>query len=218
MNVVYFLRDIYRFCSREISLIEFQRKWRILNKNNYTNAGCIFPIDKVSVGLYSYGTLNVISYYNNDEKLVIGKYCSIAGGTTFLLSGEHNYSYISTFPFSRIVLNNEPESICKGPIILEDDVWIGYGVTILSGVTIGKGTIIGAGSIVRNNIAPYSIYVGDRVIKRRFNDEIIRELEQFDYPDISPEELSSNLALFQKEITEDNVEEIINQIRRMKTN
>lgn len=216
MNIIYCLRDIYRFCSREVKLIEFQRKWRQLNINNYTNAGCIFPIDKVSVGLYTYGTLNVISYYNNDEKLVIGKYCSIAGGTTFILSGEHNYSRLSSFPFSRVVLNGEPESICKGPIILEDDVWIGYGSTILSGVTIGKGTIIGAGSIVRKDIAPYSIYVGDRVVKRRFKESIIRELEQFDFPDFSPDEVSSNMTLFQQSLTENNVGSIIRKIRKMK--
>jgi chloramphenicol O-acetyltransferase type B len=53
---------------------------------------------------------------------------------------------------------------------IEDDVWIGYGCTILSGITIGTGSIIAAGSIVTKNVKPYSIYAGvpARKIKDRF--------------------------------------------------
>ncbi|STR45482.1 hypothetical protein [Iodobacter fluviatilis] len=55
----------------------------------------------------------------------------------------------------------------KGPIIIEDDVWICEGVVILPNVVIGKGSIIGANAVVTGNIPPYSIAVGSpaRVIK-----------------------------------------------------
>jgi len=44
----------------------------------------------------------------------------------------------------------------EGPVVIEDDCWIGTGVTILDGVTVGKGSIIGAGAVVREDIPPYT--------------------------------------------------------------
>lgn len=49
---------------------------------------------------------------------------------------------------------------CKGPIIIEDNVWLCEGVVVLSGVRIGKSSIIGANSVVTHDIPPYSIAVG----------------------------------------------------------
>lgn len=56
-----------------------------------------------------------------------------------------------------------------GPIIIEDDVWIGTGVIVNKNITIGKGSIIGAGSVVTKSIPPYSIAVGVpcKVIRKR---------------------------------------------------
>jgi acetyltransferase-like isoleucine patch superfamily enzyme len=48
----------------------------------------------------------------------------------------------------------------KGPIIIEDGVWLGFGVIVLSGVKIGRGTAVGAGSIVTNDLPPYCIAAG----------------------------------------------------------
>ena len=54
-----------------------------------------------------------------------------------------------------------------GPLIIEDNVWIGYKVTIIGGITIGTGAIIGANSVVTKDIPPYSVAAGipARVIK-----------------------------------------------------
>ncbi len=72
------------------------------------------------------------------------------------------------------IFNDRTKPIWKsghtyGPVIIEDDVWIGMGVRILKGVTIGKGSVIGAGSVVTKDIPPYSIAVGvpAKVIKKR---------------------------------------------------
>jgi len=60
---------------------------------------------------------------------------------------------------------------------IEDDVWVGYGSTIMSGVTIRTGSIIAAGSVVTRDVEPYSIYAGvpAKKIKDRFNSK--KELE-----------------------------------------
>jgi len=58
-------------------------------------------------------------------------------------------------------------------IIIEDDVWIGLGVVILSGVTVGKGSIVAAGSVVTKNLESYSIFAGNpaKKIKERFDSD-----------------------------------------------
>lgn len=214
MRMFSLLRDMYRFFSREFELIEFQRKWRSLNSHNFTNAGRLFPDNKVSVGDYSYGTLNVISYKNKNEKLQIGRFCSIGGGVTFLLSGEHNYKNISTYPFRKLILNGPPESICKGPIIIEDDVWIGYGSIVLSGVKIGKGAVIGAGSVVRKDVPPYSIYIGDKVIKKRFSYEVINKVKNIELSTLSKEKISKLSNLLYEEVNENNIDRIMTEIEK----
>lgn len=52
------------------------------------------------------------------------------------------------------------QGITARGIVIEDDVWIGAGATVVDGVTIGQGSIIGAGSVVTGDIPPYSIAIG----------------------------------------------------------
>ena len=160
-----------------------------MNKHNLTDAASIFPIKKVKVGHNSYGTLNIVSYGNNNESLSIGNYCSIAGQVRFLLSGEHLMSKISTYPFQKIMLEGAVESHCKGSIIVGDDVWIGYGCTILSGVRIGQGAVVAAGAVVTKDIPPYSIVGGipAKIIRKRFESSIIEYLNTIDYSEVNEE-------------------------------
>jgi acetyltransferase-like isoleucine patch superfamily enzyme len=57
----------------------------------------------------------------------------------------------------------------KGPIFIDDDAWLGYGVVVLSGVCIGEGAVIGAGSVVTRDVPPGAIAVGvpARVVRMR---------------------------------------------------
>lgn len=209
MKLLDYLDDLKKFLGSQIGLKEFQRKWRKQNGHNYTKAGRLFPIEKVTVGNYTYGTLNIVSYENSDEQLTIGNFCSIAGETKFILSGEHDYHRFSTFPFSRTILNKEPESISKGPIVLEDDVWIGYGCIILSGVRIGRGAVIGAGSVVTKDVPPYAIFVGNRVVKYRFSDDIIERLMSYPFPAMSKQDVEVYLPLLETKLSNDNLDSII---------
>lgn len=186
--------------------------WRKKNKHNFTKIGSNFSTSKVKVGVATYGTLNAITFNSENEFLEIGSYCSIADKVTFLLSGEHSYKKMSTYPFKNKILKSGEEGISKGKIIVEDDVWIGYGSTILSGVTIGQGAIIGAGTVVAKDVPPYAIYANGKILKYRFSEKIIEKLKTIDYSKLNNNKIFDKLSILYEDITEENVEDIIKQI------
>lgn len=160
------------------------RKWRVKNKHNFTTVGKkIFDFNCVEVGKGSYGALNIIQFESHNGFLKIGNYCSIAPEVVFLLDGEHRYDTVSTYPFKARLLNESGDTLSKGSITIEDDVWIGYRVTILSGVHVGQGAVIAAGAVVTTNIPPYAIVGGvpAKVIKYRFDDNSISQFVNIDY-------------------------------------
>lgn len=181
-----------------INLEIFKRKWRKRNIHNYTSVKKMFPIEKVYVGKYTYGPLNVIHFGNENEKLIIGNYCSISDGVKFLLGGEHHPEYLMNFPLKYFVTPNDEseDRRTKGPIVVEDDVWIGTDVIILSGVTIGQGAIIAAGSVVARDVPPYAIYTTNRIIKYRFSKETIDKLLKIDFSNLDYEFFKDNIELF----------------------
>lgn len=173
----------------------FFNKWRSKNRHNDTSPGNIFNMDNVKVGKATYGVLDVLMY-NNENKLVIGNFCSIAPGVTFVLSADHYINNISTFPFKVKFLHSQKyEGYSKGDIVVEDDVWIGYGATVLSGVSIGQGAIIAAGAVVTRDVPKYAIVGGvpATIIKYRFETELIDELVKVDYSKLTWEMAYNNI-------------------------
>ena len=164
----------------------FLKKWRKLNRNNKTVPKNIFPIEKVSVGKNTYGTIEIQTYGVKDSKLEIGNFVSIAPGVKFLLDGNHEINTFTTYPFKVMFLKEKVEAYTKGPIIVKDDVWIGTDALILSRVVIGQGAIIAAGSVVTKDIPPYSVVGGNpaKIIKYRYSKEIIEEMIKFDWSKI----------------------------------
>lgn len=83
----------------------------------------------------------------------------------------------------------------QGAVIIEDEVWIGYGALILSGVTIGKGSIIAAGSVVTRDVPPYAIVGGNpaKIIRYRLPREVIELVKDTYLKDISHDILKKNL-------------------------
>ena len=195
---------------KKIKFIKVKLLWRDSNPHNFTMIDnqiedVIFPFNKVTVGNYTYGPLRVISYGSNDEYLGIGCFCSIANGVKFLLGGEHKLNKFSTYPFMRILIdNNEIETFSKGDIILEDDVWIGTNSLILSGVKLSRGTVVAAGSVVTKSTDPYSIIGGNpaRLIKKRFNDDIIENLLNIDYNILTDNFVRDKIGILEAEIDE----------------
>ena len=204
------IKEILKRWRAQIQLLGFQEKWRTCNPNNYTVAGNIFPVDVVNVGEKTYGTLNIHYYKQKSEKLTIGRFCSIADNVHIFLGGEHDYKTVSTYPFkNRVSRNAISESITKGPVIIGDDVWVGFGTIILSGSRIGKGAVIGAGSVVSGDVPPYSIYAGNKVVKYRFPETVIEKLISFDLSCIGWEKAESNYELLYQHLTDENVEEVL---------
>ncbi|MEN6462589.1 MAG: CatB-related O-acetyltransferase [Syntrophomonas sp.] len=206
------LRLLFGDIRRRLILALRKANWRKKNYHNETYPENIFPLNKVSVGRYTYGGLRVYTYRNPNEKLAIGDFCSIASDVVFILSGEHNYRKILSYPIEEKFGNKKYESYCKGPIIIEDDVWIGARSTILSGVRIGKGSIVGAGSIVAVNVPPYSIFVNGRVIKHRFKEEICQKLYSSDFSKIDSDVILNNYKLINQNVSEENIIEILRAI------
>lgn len=173
-------------------------RWKNKNKHNFTYPVAVYPIDKVVVGKFTYGPLEVYSYTKNkDEFLNIGAFCSIANGVKFILGGNHRHDFISTYPFRAYFMNQE-EAFSKGAIILQDDVWIGTDCLILSGVELGRGCVVAAGSIVTKSFPPYSIIGGNpaQLIKKRFDDKTIDELLKIDYNQFDENFIKENMNIF----------------------
>jgi len=183
-------------------LYVFKRRWRKINPHNRTVAQNVFPIEKVVVGRFTYGPLNVLTWGADEEKLVIGDLVSIAPGVKFLLGGNHRTDTISTFPIKVMFSGYPREAVSKGPIVVEDDVWIGMDAIILSGSKIGKGCVIGAGAVVSGEIPPYSIAIGNpcRVIKKRFTSPIISKLIEVDFSSIPIEVFVDHIDVFYEKL------------------
>lgn len=145
--------------------------------NNVTPGPDSFDVNRVDVGVNSYGSLNVLMANEGDERLTIGDFCSIGTNVIFLLSGEHPYKGLSTYPFKVKLGFQQLEATSKGDITVGDDVWLGHGVMICSGVKIGQGAIVAAGSVVVKDVPPYAIVGGNpaKFIKWRFEDEAVRK-------------------------------------------
>ncbi len=101
----------------------------------------------------------------------------------------------------------------KGDTIIGNDVWIGQNVTFLPGVKVGDGAIIGANSVVRKDIEPYAIVIGNpaRMLRKRFDDELIELLERFKWWDKSIPEIQTLIPL----LTNSDLEYVKRELKKL---
>lgn len=102
----------------------------IFGRNSYCGAYCVFGVNK---------------------EILIGSHVMIAQAVS-IRDTDHAFED-ANLPMTQ-------QSIITSSVVVEDDVWIGHGATILKGVHVGKGAIIAAGAVVTRDVAPYSIVGG----------------------------------------------------------
>lgn len=194
--------SLYIAIKNRLVLTSIRRKWRARNCHNSTHIKKAVNIDLIDVGKYTYGELYV-SAYNDNNRIFIGNYCSIAPEVAFLLSADHYVDHISSFPFRVKVLGERLEGVSKGDIVIEDDVWIGYRSTILSGVRIGQGAIVAAGAVVTKDVPPYAIVGGvpAKVLRYRFEPQTIEKLKRIDYSKIDRSLVENHIDQLYKCVT-----------------
>ena len=151
---------------------------------------------------------NVLYHYPiNHDKLVIGKFCSIACGAKFIFtSANHTLKSLSTYPFPLFFeewgLDKADVADSwdnKGNIVVGNDVWIGYEAVIMSGVTIGDGAIIGTRAVVTKDVPPYTIVGGvpAKPIRKRFADDIVASLLEIKWWEWETEKIKRNISAIQ---------------------
>ena len=165
----------------------------------------------VAPGGFSEFKANVRCHFpQNDDKLIIGKFCSIARGVVFLMNGgNHSTECVSTYPFSVFGHDwgkgwNDVDAISphkhnnfpsKGNTVLGHDVWIGTESLIMPGKTVGNGAIIGTRSVVTKDVPPYAIVGGNpaKIIRYRFPPDIIARLQALAWWDWPIEKITRHL-------------------------
>lgn len=138
------------------------------------------PIDSVNF------ERNVLYHYPfSRDRLIIGKFCAIARGVTFIMNdANHPMDGFSTYPFEifgqdwQRIQEHRPTSAPQPDTVIGHDVWLGYESVILPGTHIGSGAIIGAKAVVSRDVPAYAIVAGNpaRIIRYRFAEEVIQAL------------------------------------------
>lgn len=212
------LGKVRTMLSARLRAARLRRRWMESNVHNKTSLGRIPDddsfFDAINIGKATYGMINAVYSGNPDERLTIGNYCSISGDSIFLLGSEHGYRSVSTYPFLVKCYGRRQEAETKGPIILEDDVWVGDNAIILSGVRIGQGAVIAAGSVVVKDVPKYAIVGGNpaKILKFRFSEPVIMKLVEIDWSKFDPSDFKGRPDMLYEEITEQNVNDIVDAL------
>jgi virginiamycin A acetyltransferase len=149
------------------------------------------------------------------DQLIIGKFCMIASGVTFIMNGDNHLSEsISAYPFA-IFGGDWAQSMdgksypSKGDTRIGNDVWIGYNATIMPGVQVGDGAIIAANATVTKAVAPYAIVGGNpaREVKKRFSETDIQALLELQWWNWDIEKITQHVHL----LTSGDVQELLRQ-------
>ncbi|MEB2777517.1 CatB-related O-acetyltransferase [Algoriphagus sp. D3-2-R+10] len=167
---------------------------------NIVPENCKF-FGKIIIGYKS--TLGSSNYFHGN--ISIGKYCQL-GSHVAIHSTSHPLNYLTTY-VNRNLFNGELTNLKTVETInIGHDVWIGHGAIILGNIRIGNGAIIGAGAVVNKDVKPFSVVAGvpAKLIRMRFHENIIQEIEDLSWWDLSESDLEAHKTLFFKDFSNKN--------------
>lgn len=156
-----------------------------------------FPVISFDIDSYLVGgeIQSSVNFFPEPARhcIAVGKVCSMAESITFMLDLDHDYTAVTQGDPAFLLEAEEKGSRFrrtrrKGTIIIQNDVWVGHGATIMNGVTLHNGCVVAANSVVTKDVPPYAIAGGNpaRVLKYRFDPETIEGMQKiawWDWPD-----------------------------------
>lgn len=139
------------------------------------------------------------------HNLQIGAHCGIADKITFMINLNHNYrGVVNGYASFEMDIVPKEHLKQKGQILIQNDVWIGHGATLMNGINIGNGAVVAAESVVTKDVPPYAIVAGNpaKIIKYRFGEEQINKLQKIAWWNWTTEKQESNKTYFGDTINE----------------
>ena len=162
----------------------------------------------------------LFNYPEFGDRLIIGKFCALAQGTTFIMGpANHRIGSATTYPFNvfggtwtEATPDHMSQLPRKGDTVISNDVWLGRECVVMPGVKIGDGAVVAAYSVVTRDVAPYTVAGGNpaRFIKNRFDDELTDMLMRFKWWDLPPEELVAWLPV----LCDENLEHLRSALKK----
>jgi acetyltransferase-like isoleucine patch superfamily enzyme len=170
------------------------------------------PNVEIGTGTYASGSPLIRTHHPNN-RIIIGKFCSLAHDVTIFAGGNHPMDFVTTHPLKLYLGIDEFSgwtSDCgDGEVTtrIGNDVWIGHGACVLSGAVIGDGAVIGAHAVVRGFVPPYAVVLGNpaQVVRYRFDPKAISGLlavKWWDWP-------LDKIKVFAKDISSRNVQNFL---------
>lgn len=197
-----------------INRVEFHEKFGWIVSYNehsaYLGKSSIYGKLQLEIGENSYFSGH--SILRGAGLLKIGKYCSFAFDQYINVSNQNHpinqAASIGIFSHSRLfngrlLQTGSVGSESKSKIIIGDDVWFGRNSSVFTGVTVGTGAVVGADSLITKDCEPYGIYVGKpaKLIRYRFEPQIIKELLEVKWWDWSEDKISKNIRYFNTDLS-----------------
>ena len=160
----------------------------------------LYSTPTVQIGAHTYHASDLeLKTWLPGERIVIGKYCSIAEQVVICTGGMRHTDKAALYPFdvSRAYQSTKTTTIGH-------DVWIGYRAMILAGTAVGNGAIIASGAVVFSDVPPFAVVAGNpaRVLRYRFSQPIVERLLRIAWWHWPDSEVQAHIDWFYKPITE----------------
>ena len=162
----------------------------------------VIDVDSYIVGAQMHSGIN-FDIAGGRHCIAIGKGCSLAENLALMIDVNHDYGAVSQGELSFLQGMKFGHTIPrKGTIIVQNDVWVGHGATIMSGVTLHNGCVVAAGAVVTKDVPPYAIVGGNpaKIIRYRFAEETIAALHKIAWWDWSQRTFGFPLRTLRKSI------------------